>query len=83
MFVTYFFEGLIIGSLVGLVLRPVLDSYLVWRRAKAYAREDAMLDAPRVNIVRTFDVPPPSANGNGHGQQPADVDEQGKRTSNW
>ncbi len=40
MFIAYFGEGLIIGSLLGLVLRPVLDSYLIWRQAKEFERSD-------------------------------------------
>ena len=83
MFIAYFGEGLIIGSLLGLVLRPVLESYLVWRQAKELELEDARVEPPRVNIVRPFDVPPSGSNGNGHGSQPADVDERGKRTSSW
>ena len=31
--------GLLFGGLVGLVLRPVLDSYLQWRHARA-ARDE-------------------------------------------
>jgi len=41
MFIVYFLEGLIIGSLLGLLLRPILDYYVVWRAAKQYEQDDA------------------------------------------
>jgi hypothetical protein len=82
MVVAYIFEGGVIGLFVGLLLRPVLDSYLLWRHAKELAREDAEVDEPAVDVAGTFGVPPPENNGHSrrHG---ADADEHGKRTSNW
>jgi len=40
MFASYFLEGLIVGSLLGLLLRPVLDYYVTWRAAKELERPD-------------------------------------------
>jgi hypothetical protein len=80
MFFAYFFEGLIVGSLLGLVLRPALDSYLIWRQVKEYERLDSG-GSMRVEIVRTsLEAPDPGSNG--HGPQRADVDDEDERIAN-
>jgi hypothetical protein len=63
MFIVYFSEGLIVGSLLGLLLRPVLEYWVLWHRAKAHERMDQ--SSIRVDLARPrgFDAPKPELNG--------------------
>jgi len=83
MVVAYIFEGAVIGLFAGLLLRPALDSYILWRHAKELAREDAELDQLPVDVADMFGAPSPDSNGHSRHVHGADVDERGKRTSNW
>jgi len=48
----YFAEGAFIGALIGLYLRPVLDSYVLWHRAKALASQELPEPALHQSFVR-------------------------------
>jgi hypothetical protein len=63
MFVTYFFEGLIVGSLLGLLLRPILEYYVVWHRGRALENQDE--HAIRVDLSRPTEAPKRTSNGAG------------------
>ena len=73
MFIVYFFEGLIIGSLLGLLLRHPLDYYVAWRRAKAFEESDAK--SIHVDLARPpgFDAASRITNGNGAGVKHRDA----------
>ena len=49
MFIVYFFEGVIVGSLLGLLVRPLIDSYVRWHWAKSLDEQDS-IDAAETRI---------------------------------
>jgi hypothetical protein len=67
MFVVYFFEGVIVGSFLGLLLRPALDYYVTWRRARALEHDDAV--SIRVDLGRPARLPTPERGRSGQDER--------------